>query len=34
MEELPRQGIYYAGPGGYTDRKWTFKTQTRSEVLE
>ncbi|MFP3089285.1 2-amino-4-hydroxy-6-hydroxymethyldihydropteridine diphosphokinase [Treponema sp. TIM-1] len=34
MEELPRQGIYYAGPGGYTDGKWTSKTQARPEVLE
>ncbi|MDR2757932.1 MAG: 2-amino-4-hydroxy-6-hydroxymethyldihydropteridine diphosphokinase [Spirochaetaceae bacterium] len=34
MEELPRQGIYYAGPGGYTDSKWTSKTQIRSEISE
>jgi 2-amino-4-hydroxy-6-hydroxymethyldihydropteridine diphosphokinase len=30
MEELPRQGIYYAGPGGYTGGKWTSKIQARS----
>jgi 2-amino-4-hydroxy-6-hydroxymethyldihydropteridine diphosphokinase len=34
MEGLPPQGIYYAGPGGYTHRKWALKTHPRSEVSE
>jgi 2-amino-4-hydroxy-6-hydroxymethyldihydropteridine diphosphokinase len=34
MEVLPPQGIYYAGPGGYTNGKWAPKTHVRSEVSE
>jgi 2-amino-4-hydroxy-6-hydroxymethyldihydropteridine diphosphokinase len=34
MEELPPQGIYYAGPGEYTHGKWVSKTQPRLEVSE
>lgn len=34
LEELPPQGIYYAGPGEYTGGKWASKTQVRSEVSE